>query len=190
MRLREMFTKSPSTIYSDNRTLKDSANCLYNGKSLGIQELPIPESLKKEDDVIIFIQQWFPSKYEVGPKVEILTTEETPIEEFKNMLSEKYNIKNVGIGKAFGSWPGPSLLEVPEIDWNREIPQFSASIKTGTVGTAPLYLRDGDILFFKDNDEELKKLTTEEKRKMEKEANSKKKSYYVKEEALTINAKA
>jgi len=65
--------------------------------------------------------------------------------------------------------------------------------KTGTLGTAPLYLRDGDILFFKDNREQLKELTKEEKKKFEKEAMMKRNSsnsyYYPKEEALFINVK-
>jgi len=189
MRIREMFTKSPSNIY-DNRTLKENANTLYNGKSLAIQELPEPEQPKGEDDVGFFIQQFFPAKYEVGEKLEVIYREDTPIDEFKKFLSEKYGIKNVGIAKAYGSWPGPDLLEVPELDWDREIPRWgSSTITTGTLGSAPLYLRDGDILFFRDNDEEMKKLSAEEKRKLEKTTTKKRNTYYSKEEALTINAK-
>jgi len=191
MRIREMFTKSPSTIYPDGRTLKDSANCLYNGKALAVQELPEPDQPKGEDDVAFFLQQWFPAKFETGTKLEMILREDMPIDQFKKSLSEKYNIKNVGIAKAYGSWPGPDLLEVPDLDWDREIPRWSSSnIVTGTLGSAPLYLRDGDILFFRDNDEEAKKLSTDEKRKMEKNSSTKKRNnYYSREEALTINAK-
>ena len=101
---------------------------------------------------------------------------------------------------------GPDILEIPDLEWNQTVPVYiNSSVKTGTVGTAPLYLRDGDVVFFRDNDEELKVLTPEEKKAMEKEANKTKKydlflikfvtgfsrtTYYHKEEALTINAKA
>jgi len=191
MRIREMFSKSPSTIYYHTKSLGDSSRCLYNGKSLAIQELPEPECKNDEDDVIFFIQQFFPSKYQLGQKVEVKFREETPIEELKEMISKKYGIENVGIVKAYGSWPGPDVLEIPELDWDRSVSSYASSTyKTGTVGTAPYYLRDGDILYFRDNDEELKKLTPEEKRAMEKEAHkTKRTSYYTREEALTINAK-
>lgn len=189
MRIREMFTKSPSSVYYDSKMLKDSAHCLYNGKPLAIQELSEPECKNDADDVIVFVQQFFPSKYTTGTKFEIKLRDETPIPEFKQMLSEKSGIQNVGIAKAYGTWPGPDLLEIPDLDWDHPIPSYAT--KTGTVGTAPLYLRDGDILYFRDNDEELKKLTPEEKKALEKEVHkSKRVAYHTKEEALTIHAKA
>jgi len=192
MRIREMFTRSPSTVYYDTKTLKESANCLYNGKSLAIQELAEPECKSDDDDIIAFVQQFYPSKYSLGAKFEIKLREETPIEEFKQMLSTKFGIAHVGIAKAFGNWPGLDVLEIPDLDWDHPVPTYiNSSVKTGTVGTAPLYLRDGDILYFRDNDEELKELTPEEKKALEKEAHkTKRTTYYAKEEALTINAKA
>jgi len=190
LRIREVFSKSPSKVLRGNGTLKDAVNVLYNGKSLAIQELDGPEQAKGEDSLSLFIQQFFPSKYEVGPKLELILSENTPIPEFKRMLSTKYDIKNVGIAKAPGLWPGPDLLDVPNLDWDRQIPEYISSVQVGTLGTAPLYLRDGDILYFRDNDEPLKELSKDEKRKHEKEAQSKKRTtYYAKEEALTINAK-
>ena len=54
-----------------------------------------------------FIQQFYPAKFEVGPKVEVILSENTPIPEIKKMLASKYDITNVGIAKAPGLWPGP-----------------------------------------------------------------------------------
>jgi hypothetical protein len=72
------------------------------------------------------------------------------------------------------------------------------------VSTAPLYLHDGDILYFRDNDEPLKQLSPEERNKLEKQRSKKRFAcsfrcfshtsyrfaYHHKEEALTINVKA
>jgi hypothetical protein len=190
IRIREVFSKSPSKVLRGNGTLKDALNVLYNGKSLAVQEIEGPEQAKSEDSLSLFVQQFYPSKYEVGQKVEMILTETTPISEFKKMIASKYDIKNVGIAKAPGLWPGPDILDVPTLDWDRQIPEYISSVQVGTLGTAPLYLRDGDILYFRDNDEPLKELSKDEKRKFEKEAQSKRRTtYYAKEEALTINAK-
>jgi len=188
LRLRELFSKSPSAIYNNNATLKESATCLYNGKALAIQELQEEETEKGEDHVVPFIQQFFPDKFELGPKVEMFLNEDMPIQDFKALLSEKFGIKNVGIAKTFASWPGADLLEIPELDWDRAIPNYpGSSMKTGTISTSPLYLRDGDILFFRDNDVELKKLTADERKKLEKTSTKRRTTYHHKEEALTIH---
>lgn len=190
LRLREMYSKTPSKIYKDKNTMKDSSNVIYSGKSLAMQELDHEEDVKEDWDIAIFIQQWFPSKYEVGAKIELTLDERQPVSALKNLLCEKYGIKNIGIAKVMGSWPGPDLLDIPDLYWNKEIPEWQGEGKSGSIGHTPYYLRDGDVLMFKDNDEIEKELTKEEKAKMEKEANIKKRpTYYAKEEALHINAK-
>jgi len=189
-----MYSSGPSKVFRGNGNIKNSSMSLYNGKTLGIQPLPEPEVVIAESDLVIFLQQWFPSKFEVGPKIEMVVSENMTLTEFKQFLSTKYGITNVGISKPSGSFPGPDILEIPEADWDRKIPEYSysySSIRMGALGSAPLYVHDGDIVLFRDNDELLKELTKEEKRKFEKEAQARKSrsGYHHKEEALTINAK-
>jgi len=192
IRIREMFSKSPSTVFCDSKTLQESSKYLFNGKVLGIQELTEVECKNDEEDLVFFVQQYFPSKYQFGQKIEVNFREDTPIEELKEMISKRFDIKNPGIVKTYGSWPGPDILDVAEhLHWDAPIPNYPhSSFKPGLLGTAPLYLKDGDILYFKDNDEPTKELTPEEKKALEKEANkTKRNTYYAKEEALIINAK-
>jgi hypothetical protein len=190
MRLRELYSRNPAKVYKDKNTLKDSCNVLYSGKSLALQQLPHEEDVKLDTDIAIFVQQWFPAKYEVGPKFELTINENKPVSALKSLLCEKYGLSNIGLAKVMGSWPGPDLLDIPDLYWNKDVPEWQGEGKAGSIGHTPYYLRDGDILIFKNNDEIEKELTKEEKNKMEKEANIKKRpTYYAKEEALHINAK-
>jgi len=189
-----MYSCGPAKVFRGTGNIKNSSMSLYNGKTLAIQQLSEPEVVIGESDVVIFLQQWFPSKFEVGPKIEIVISENMTLVDFKQMLSNKYGITNVGISKPPGSFPGPDILEIPEADWDRKVPEYSysyTSIRLGTLGSAPLYVRDGDVVLFRDNDEIFKELTKEERRKLEKEAQARKSrsGYHHKEEALTINAK-
>ena len=52
------------------------------------------------------------------------------VNDFKKLLSEKYNISTIGIAKAMGSWPGPDPLEIPDLYWDREVPEHSRTSLT------------------------------------------------------------
>jgi hypothetical protein len=46
MRLREVFAKSPTTVFSNNKTLKESTHTIYTGKILAVQVLESPQTEK------------------------------------------------------------------------------------------------------------------------------------------------
>jgi hypothetical protein len=95
----------------------------------------LADSEQGENDVVIFLQQWHPSSYTLGEKVELclkygtlfllstnlLTSEEMTLADFKEFISNKFSVSNVGVAKAFGSWPGPEVVEVPDLDWDRQV---------------------------------------------------------------------
>jgi hypothetical protein len=174
MRIREIFSRSPYKVYPDAAILKDACNYLYSGKQYAIQELDEEEPFKEKDSVVVFFQHFIPSTYEFGQRTELVLKEDMPIDDLKKLLSEKYNIPNVGLAKGYGSWPGADLVDVPDLDWDRAPhSSYYSSSKVGTIGSSPLYLRDGDIVYFRNNDEKLKQLTKEEKRKLDKDSSKK-----------------
>lgn len=188
IRLREIISRSPGKIFPTNATLKDTVHVLYNGKNLGITILDQPECIVSSKQISLFIIPWFPAKYQVGTKFEIIIHEDVLISDLKLFLSRRFRIPNVGLAKAH-TYPGVELLDIPGLDWDRPIPEY-LSTRSGTLGSAPLYLRDGDILYFRNNDEPEKQLTKEEKKKLEIEMIKKRNAhYYSKEEALHINVK-
>jgi len=190
MRLRELMGQYPSRVFANHKLLKDVSS-LYISRPVAITQLDEPETVKSEDDLVLFIVQFIPSKYEIGTRHELVVSDNMTVEQFKMLLSEKYGVKNVGIAKASKFYPGTDLLDIPSQEWDHVVPEYASSFKKGTLSTGPYYLRDGDIVYWRDNDEELKKLTDEEKKTIEKASMSKKSTrYYIKEEALTINAKA
>jgi len=184
LRLRE-YNYCPGKILRGN-SLMSSYITVWSGSNhrLAIQELPAPEAVK-QGELTFFLQQWIPSKYELGPKSEISLPENMTTAELRQLLGEKHGIKNVGIAE-FVQWNSQETLEHKEWPWERDL-LHPKSILCG----APLYIRDGELVIFRDNDEPVKELTKEERRKIEKDSQTRKSrtSYHHKEEALTINAK-
>ncbi len=61
------------------------------------------------------------------------------------------------------------VLEYNNWPWERDL-----SVHKSTLVGAPLFIRDGELVIFRDNDEPVKELTKDERRKLEKESQSRK----------------
>jgi len=181
MRIRELNGKSPGKVYPDNYTFKHISTTIYSGKPLSISNLGYDEPVKFDKQVVPFAVRFYPSKYEFGPKEEYVLSDEITCDEFKKMLQEKYGIKIVGLAKV--TYGPPNLLDAPELDWDRK----AYGDKIATLYNSPFYLRDGDYILYRDNEEPLKPLDKEEKEKLQKAQSNKRGGYHVKEKALQIN---
>eukprot|EP01114_Cavostelium_apophysatum_P008676 TRINITY_DN2135_c0_g1_i3.p1 TRINITY_DN2135_c0_g1~~TRINITY_DN2135_c0_g1_i3.p1 ORF type:complete len:1106 (+),score=339.91 TRINITY_DN2135_c0_g1_i3:161-3478(+) len=185
MRIREKTATAPSIIYDHEKSYKENVTTTA-GKSLAIEELNEKVKPRNEGDLFIYVQQFFPSRFELSKKVEVRADENALVDDFKKSLAEKYQIKNVSLTK--GSWLKPKLLELPNQFENSDfkLKEERKKLDAPTLEGSPFYLRDGDILLFMDADEEFKELTDEERKKLEPEIKVRRNFY--KEEALTINA--
>jgi len=192
MRLRDFAYRSPGTIFRNDMILKQCGS-LYHGKSMAIQF--VAEDLVEIDqsELIFFVQQWFPSKYQLGKRIEVHFPKHTKCNELREILSKKFSIENVGLAKYYSGsegWDGPNVIDVPNMmDWDRTTPQRVQDREEGNFNTYilnyPLNLSSGDILLFRDEKEELKKLTPKEKRELE-ILYQKKKGGHSKEKVLHI----
>jgi len=107
-------------------------------------------------------------------------------------------VENVSLGKpsysSLFNFFSPDLLEIPDLQWDKQPTSFVSDKGKNTLGYAPWYLRDGDGLFFRDNTAVLKQLSKEEHDALVKENQkrraSQESSYYSygggKEQALKI----
>lgn len=136
-RIREQFDKLPGRIYPDNKMLKDAANSLYSGKNLAIQPISGPETVTGTDQISLFVFQWHPDKFELSDPTEFIFEETGELEDIKKQLSQAYKIpvEDLGMAKAVASWPRPSVWEVPDLEWNRKVPDHTERLfKPGTLG--------------------------------------------------------
>jgi len=163
MRLRDLsFSSNPRKIgkaLPNDRTLK---KVLISSKRIAIQMLAEPETVT-DSDIVIFVQQFKPSTYELSRNREdFLVPEKMTLEEFKTGLGLKYNIpsENVGVARVdhyFTYDDFPETLEIPKLAWDR--------YRT----LSELFIRNGCLILVRDNTEKLKELTKEEQETIEKE---------------------
>jgi len=175
LRFRELSYKSPGIVFTDAQALNKMTF------QLCVEIMDQIEDKTDIEELSIFIKRWNPSTFTTDNVVAITLPKDADVDFLKRAISERYNIENVGLARNSSHWPGPEILEVPDLRWD-DI--------TGTkiLSDNPLYLRDSDIIFFKDNLEVEKVLTPEEKKKMEQAAQAKRRqNYHGKEEALKIN---
>jgi len=188
LRLRDLGwnNRYPARAYADNATLKDTnpyASYYSTPKTLAVQPLQAPETVAAKDDVVLLIQQWFPSRFELSGKGEIVIRDSTTVAEFKQMLHQRFGINSVGLARPSYSWTPPDVLEASELDYDRiKMPDEAILRMTGS----PFYARDGELYVFCDRDEKLKELTPEEKTKFKRMVAAQKNKYYGKEKALHI----
>jgi len=187
MRVREVFQNDkPYKVFNNDVSVKNFGKSFYD-KKLMVQWLDEPDISRKDTEVWIFVQQFFPSKFSVGERYEILIEKNSSIDDLKKLLSAKFAIKHLGITTKSVDWPGVPLLNVPDLYWDE-----SKSSGMSRTYYSMSYV-EGECIYFKDNKESLKELSPEEKKELEKEVNKAKRvthTYRHKEEALTINAKA
>lgn len=174
------------------KTLKPLLGYYSAAKSLFVQRLsqpgqlliyfPITADLSEtlmENDVVLIVQQWFPSKYELGPPSEIVVSTDATMSKFKEMLSQLFKIQNLGLyarslpsGISYNSvskFSAPDPLEIPDMpDWERKFKEEDPNLIT-----LLHYPHDGEVVIVRDDDEPLKELTPEEKRTLQKAAQAK-----------------
>eukprot|EP01119_Soliformovum_irregulare_P023222 TRINITY_DN8089_c0_g2_i3.p1 TRINITY_DN8089_c0_g2~~TRINITY_DN8089_c0_g2_i3.p1 ORF type:complete len:1165 (-),score=386.65 TRINITY_DN8089_c0_g2_i3:60-3554(-) len=181
IRLRYISMDKPTDVFPDHKTLKE-ARARFYGQRVAVEILDSDE-IWKEGDTLLTCQQFLPAKFEVGPRFQVAVTDEMTVAEFRKYLGEKFNIEHVGLYKPF--YNTDDLLDIPKASWDR----FFSLKKVDEDGSllSVWNLREGDLVFFRDNDEPLRTLTPEEIKDIKKKSAKSKNRYYSKEEALTIN---
>jgi len=207
-RLRELFFRCPSSIFLDTATVKEAARLF--SPELAVENIPNGE-IKVKGNIVIFIQQFFPSRYEVGDVHEISTTNDEELDGLRKRITELTGCKNVvlTIGERWEScklmniyslysfkpsMKGTDEKEESSDDEDEYLRSKGINIKktTSTIySVRRLNCRDGEIVYFWDNSEELKKLTDEEKRALilKERALKGKTRYRDREESLHIKEK-
>ncbi len=71
LRIREATYRSVGKVYLDSSTMKQSASFLWIGKQFAMQRLAGPDPVNSARDLVITVRQWFPSKWELGPREEV-----------------------------------------------------------------------------------------------------------------------
>jgi ubiquitin C-terminal hydrolase len=158
IRLREMFHRSPSTIFMDDQSLKEAARVLRPDQIVAVQQIAGPET-KQKHQTVVFVRQWHPDRFELGPYEELSVVEDDKVDVFKQQLAEHAHIDDpneVAIVRTF-PWSGPSLLDVSDLDWDsyKKYMYHDGTLKS-------LRLSDGDLVIFKDARVALKELSKEE----------------------------
>jgi len=168
LRLRDMTGNSPKNVYSDFQTVKDlGKGYVYSTSEVCVQNLPNGETETKEkDEIVFFLQQFFPQDYTLGERWEFKTTEEELLVDLRTRISEKTGIKNIGLAQC-SSWSGPELLNIPKLAWNKHNSGYMHSYFAGKVRS--LALGDGELVMFQDMDAMLAELTPEQQKKLKAE---------------------
>jgi len=181
MRLRDMSHRSVTKVLSNEITLKQGVDFLWNGKSLAIQPLAAEETTSLQRTLCIVLRQIRMSTWELGPFTEMLLPDTVTMGEFINTISDKYKIPVDKVSYAKNYWAARDPLEIAELTWRKDPEDRNVSLSDA------LYLRSGDHIVVKDISEPEKELSKEEKNKMKRAANVQRSKNYGKEKALQIH---
>jgi len=194
IRFRELFFKTPSAIFFDNVTIKEASRLL--SPEIAIEKIPSGE-IKVKGNLVIFIQQFFPSKYELGDVHVIATTNDEELDSLRNRITDLTGCNNVVLTLGdrweykilniynLNSYKPKSEDDNEDSSEEEYLKSRGIVIKNPTYHVRRLNLRDGEMVYFWDNKEELKNLTEEEKRSLmlkERSEKAKKSSYKDREE--------
>eukprot|EP01106_Pelomyxa_sp_JSP_P008040 TRINITY_DN2305_c0_g1_i2.p1 TRINITY_DN2305_c0_g1~~TRINITY_DN2305_c0_g1_i2.p1 ORF type:complete len:254 (-),score=72.67 TRINITY_DN2305_c0_g1_i2:82-843(-) len=174
MRLRDMYTvnMAPAKVFPDNCTIKQILTVIYNRKPIAIQRLTGPEPVTSLNDMVVYLQHWSPSTYTLSPRIEAIIPSDMCVWELRGMLAGRLSLGadcagRLGIARTVTASIAPMPPhEVPDLMWDR----VPVSDTTTKMAEAPLYVRDGDLLIFRDNTERLKVLSEDEKAAILKDA--------------------
>eukprot|EP01130_Rhizamoeba_saxonica_P000691 TRINITY_DN1062_c0_g1_i1.p1 TRINITY_DN1062_c0_g1~~TRINITY_DN1062_c0_g1_i1.p1 ORF type:complete len:1244 (+),score=371.90 TRINITY_DN1062_c0_g1_i1:66-3797(+) len=207
MRLRDLFSSAPSKEFSDDETIKNVCRGrTYTTPKIAVQPILNPDARRsKRGDYLVFLQQFIPSEFKLGPITEIVTSDSESLSSLRSRITEMTNVENLALTSyRFG---GIRLLSLPKTQWlepeeseegddNEGSEEESSSeedrrsyYKRYSKTVSKLRLRGGYIIVFKDNEEELKELTMEERNALaakEKQSKHKGRSYR-REEGVKIN---
>eukprot|EP01127_Copromyxa_protea_P018178 TRINITY_DN5654_c0_g1_i1.p1 TRINITY_DN5654_c0_g1~~TRINITY_DN5654_c0_g1_i1.p1 ORF type:complete len:261 (+),score=68.01 TRINITY_DN5654_c0_g1_i1:18-800(+) len=172
LRLRDLRGIAPSKVFMDSQLVKDvCTGYSFSGFHLLVQKLPEGQSEVKDnkDTIVFFLQQFHPETWELGKRFEFTTTDDEKLTEFRDRISSATGVKSLSFVGGKG-WEGQEILSLPKLKWIT--PKEETEDETTTepsylhnmkVTVKSLYLYDGDLVYFKDNEKVLKDLTDEEK---------------------------
>jgi len=181
IRLRDVsssqYSRRVGKAFPDNISLKKATMYIYS-KRVAVQLLQEPEAVQDaEKDLVIFVQQFFSDKFELSKKEDFVINEDTSLDEFREKLGAKYGIEaaNVGVVKVdnyYSFYDDPDLLDVPDMKWDKPTVLYSTK---NTVGDT-MMMRNGNLVFVRDNSIKLKELTDKEKDVIKKDTSKKRNS--------------
>jgi len=143
MRLRLKGRSGAGKIFEERKTIKALVPGLCDGKEVLIQAIPAPEAFTVAHRPIL-IQRWNPATQKLTRKVEIIVGKNEKGSALRRVLATLSGIEpeNLGISK------GPSLRALKVAD-ARGL-KFSNIRDDKMLKTAPLNLRDGNLLVYTD----------------------------------------
>ncbi|XP_021936857.1 ubiquitin carboxyl-terminal hydrolase 47-like isoform X2 [Zootermopsis nevadensis] len=154
-RLRKKSWKNPAKIYLDHQQFEDIG--LFPNWEMFLQELPEPEKVTSNDQLVLFVRHWCPAELELKPLQEVVF-DGSSVEELKTKLSDFSGIpiEYLEFAKGQGSFPCEVsvLILHTELDW---------SFQSSSLDTWPLLsLEDGQVIFYRDRREELKQPSSQD----------------------------
>jgi len=134
------------------------------------------------DQVIFFMQQFYPDQFKLGPKFEFKTNDNEKLGGLVQRIKTDTGINNLSLHSC-DSWDDIKLLSVPDLRWTdvvEETPEnkhmYTKLVYAPDRTVKTWRITDGDLYLFKDASVELKQLTDEEKKTVVEEEEKKKKS--------------
>eukprot|EP01114_Cavostelium_apophysatum_P016015 TRINITY_DN4489_c0_g1_i1.p2 TRINITY_DN4489_c0_g1~~TRINITY_DN4489_c0_g1_i1.p2 ORF type:complete len:622 (+),score=199.59 TRINITY_DN4489_c0_g1_i1:1183-3048(+) len=142
IRIREKNGSKAGQIFGGTKTLKECCKTLYDGKEFAVQIAPE----MSENQMLLEVMTWFPSKWEFGKREEISVDKDCTTTEFRVLLSPRFGIpfENLSVAKP-RSYQLKDLPSIPILSWELN-GEYSLS------GT-PFHAQDGDLFLFKDSTE-------------------------------------
>ena len=168
LRLREVGCGATlGNILPPSLSLKQGAELLYGGMRIAVELLNCSDA--KTENVIVVKVVMFRGDWTLSaPREIVLNRKLLTTELYDRAAGEfKLGVELVGIAKA--SSGQMTALDAPHLDWDPRIPKFIKSASDAvsrTITTAPLYLRDGDLLVVRDRTEAMQTLTDDKIRSL------------------------
>eukprot|EP01129_Flabellula_baltica_P006901 TRINITY_DN2635_c0_g1_i2.p1 TRINITY_DN2635_c0_g1~~TRINITY_DN2635_c0_g1_i2.p1 ORF type:complete len:911 (+),score=212.51 TRINITY_DN2635_c0_g1_i2:807-3539(+) len=163
LRMRSTIARYPSIIRRDDEIIDKLVTNYYTMPCLSVQLLPEGETEQKTIlNVSVFVQQFFPERFEFGEKKEIYVQNEDTLESFRERLHEMSGCENIAI-TASQRWDCFEVLKIEETLWF--LPPGIGKDSDWTTSSKyvrALQPRDGDVLFFRDATVPFKKLSAQE----------------------------
>lgn len=168
IRLRDKQGGKAGKILQDNKTIKESFSRIYDDLEIAIQIISLSQLGTTyaievtPSSIIVEVQRWFPARWEFAEKYEMTLSRDTSVAEFRRFLATKFDLpfEHTLLAK-----PRPFQLKdvsnIPLLPW--EIDDCS------TLYGTPLHVQNGDLLIFKDRQEQ-EKVDIEELIRQKKEA--------------------
>jgi len=184
LRLREIYSTYPSTVLVDTSLVKAAVRSIYSMPRIGLQIVPVEDKLRSTD-IVLFFQQFYPSKYDLGDKFELCLSQDSELDSIRAKIESITGCQNISFLPR-NRWDPVKLLELPTLKWynvgdeiethNVLVAEWSDDDEEMTVYSNPvlekgnilkkLEVKDGDLILFKDKEEPLRELTTKERSEM------------------------